>query len=103
MFRAGGDNKVEMQNTPFSQVHVERINVIFQYGKFESIVAVRRAFRKKFYPTNCKRVPGPAAFRRLCRRLCKEHKQGEDSQDGPTCQKASRNVCTLKIEIENLF
>ena len=59
MSGACGDNKVERQNTLFSQE--ERTYIIFQYGKFESIAAVRRAFRKKFYPTNHK--PGTSSGR----------------------------------------
>ena len=43
----GGDLVYRRKNSPFSKD--ESTFIIFQFGKLESLTAVRRAFRKKFY------------------------------------------------------
>ena len=57
------------KNSPFSKD--ESTFIIFQFGKLESLTAVRRAFRTIFYPTNPKAVPNLKVFQRIVDRFVK--------------------------------
>ena len=65
----GGDPVYRRKNSPFSKD--ESTFIIFQFGKLESLTAVRRAFRTKFSPTNPKAVPNLKAFQRIEDRFVK--------------------------------
>lgn len=54
-------------NSPFTKE--QSIWVILQSGKVNSLSAVRRAFRQKFFPKNPGKVPKLAAFHRLIERF----------------------------------
>ena len=59
----GGDLVYRRKNSPFSKD--ESTFIIFQFGKLESLTAVRRAFRKIFSPSNSKAVPNLKAFQMI--------------------------------------
>ena len=57
-------------NSPFSKEQCTFI--IFEYGRLQSLKMVQRAFRKKFFPKNPRKVPKLHAFSRLVERFQKD-------------------------------